>query len=415
MDIQNFYLITAVIFGSLLAWGIGANDVSNAMGTAVGSKSISIKQAILIAAVFEFLGALLAGSEVASTISEKIIIYSIDNHQILALGMLASLMSAASWLIIASFFGWPVSTTHTIVGAIVGIGIEQLGISSINLIHVAYIVLGWIVSPILGAVFAYIIFISIQLLIFGKPKPLQAAKKYIVFYIFITILIVSILTCSKLYHIGITLSFIENILYSSVFSFIISILARLYIKKLKLDPKADLVFHFTNVEKIFAVLTIFTACAMSFAHGSNDVANAIGPIAAIVNIVNHSNSVPGTTIPIWLLMLGATGIVIGLATYGYKVIATIGNGITELTPSRAFAVSLATAYIVLLASSTGLPISTTHTLVGGILGIGLAHGMHALNLDVIKTIFASWIMTVPIGAFLAILFFYLLSNIVKFL
>lgn len=414
MDTQNFYLITAIVFGSLLAWGIGANDVSNTMGTAVGSKSISIKQAILIAAIFEFLGALLAGSEVANTISEKIIIYSIDNQQILAMGMLASLMSAATWLIAASYFGWPVSTTHTIIGSILGIGIEQLGIKSIDFIHVTYIFLGWIASPILGAMLTYAIFVSIQILIFSKKQPLEAAKKTIAFYIFITVLIISVLACSKLYHIGIHLSPKENILYPVLFSLIISIISKLYINKLKLDPKADLVFHFTNVEKIFAILTVFTSCAMAFAHGSNDVANAIGPVAAIAHIANKTYAY-NTTIPLWLLLLGATGIVIGLATYGYKVIATIGQGITELTPSRSFAVSLATASIVLLASNTGLPISTTHTLVGGILGIGLAHGIHALNLNVIKTIFASWIMTVPIGAVLSIFFFYVILNIVRFI
>lgn len=413
MEIQNFYLIATILFGFLLAWGIGANDVSNAMGTAVGSKSISIKQAIFIAAIFEFFGSLLAGSEVASTISEKIIIFTNNDNQILAICMLASLMSAASWLIIASLLGLPVSTTHTIIGAIAGIGISQLGFNSLNYTYIIYIVIGWIISPILGAIAAYIIFRSIQLLIFSKKKPLAAAKKSIVFYIFITILIISIITGSKLYHLGINLSTEKNIFYSIVFSLIISMISKLYTNKLNLDPKADLTFHFTNVEKIFAILTIFTSCAMAFAHGSNDVANAIGPIAAVVNIINTSTS--ETTIPLWLLILGASGIVLGLTTYGYKVIATIGNNITELTPSRAFAVSLATASIVLLASSTGLPISTTHTLVGGILGIGLAHGMHALNLNVIKTIFASWIMTVPIGAMLAILFFYLILNFIKIL
>lgn len=413
MDAQNFYLITAIIFGSLLAWGIGANDVSNTMGTAVGSKSISIKQAILIAAIFEFLGALLAGSEVANTISEKIIIYSTDDQQILVIGMLAALMSAATWLVIASYFGWPVSTTHTIVGAIIGIGIEQLGSNSIDFIHVTYIFLGWIASPILGAILTYIVFVSIQVLIFSKAQPLLAAKKSIVFYVFVTVVIISVLACSKLYYVGISLSNMEKFLYPVLFSATISILSRLYINKLELDPQADLVFHFTNVEKLFAVLTVFTSCAMAFAHGSNDVANAIGPIAAIANITN--NTVATASIPLWLLLLGATGIVVGLATYGYKVIATIGQGITELTPSRSFAVSLATASIVLLASNTGLPISTTHTLVGGILGIGLAHGIHALNLNVIKTIFASWIMTVPIGAVLSICFFYIISNIVRFI
>lgn len=421
MDIQNFYLVTAILFSSLLAWGIGANDVSNAMGTAVGSKSISIKQALFIAAVFEFLGALLAGSEVTNTIREKIIILAIDpdesinilNNNILAIGMLASLVSAAIWLIVASYFGWPISTTHTIVGAIIGIGASQLGFDSININYIGFIVLGWILSPLLGGIVACTIFFSIQTFIFSKAKPLAAAKKSIIYYVFITIWVIAILTGSKLYHLGIYLSFGENICYSAIFSLLIAVICQFYIKRLIFDPKADLLFHFTNVEKIFSILTVFTACAMAFAHGSNDVANAIGPAATVVHIVHKTIS--NTTIPMWLLILGASGIVIGLATYGYKVIATIGNDITELTPSRAFAVSLATASIVLLASSSGLPISTTHTLVGGILGIGLARGIHALNLNVIKSIFASWIMTVPIGALLAIIFFYIILNITKLL
>ena len=419
MDTQNFYLVTAIIFSFLLAWGIGANDVSNAMGTAVGSKSISIKQALIIAAIFEFLGALLAGSEVTNTIREKIIILAVNsngsldiiNQNILAVGMLASLLSAATWLIVASYFGWPISTTHTIIGAIIGIGISQLGIEYININYIAYIFFGWILSPLLGGVMAYTIFFSIQEFIFSKPKPLIAAKKSIIYYVFITIWIIAILTGSKLYHLGIYLSFGENICYSALFSLAIAIVCQFYIQRINFDPKADLLFHFTNVEKIFSILTVFTACAMAFAHGSNDVANAIGPAATVVHIVTTTTS--NTTIPMWLLMLGASGIVIGLATYGYKVIATIGNDITELTPSRAFAASLATASIVLLASSSGLPISTTHTLIGGILGIGLARGMHALNLNVIKDIFASWVMTVPIGALLAIIFFYVISHISK--
>ena len=421
INMENFYLISAVVFSSLLAWGIGANDVSNAMGTAVGSKSISIKQAILIAAIFEFLGALLAGSEVTNTIREKIIILDIDNlnivnvaHQhILAMGMLSALISAAIWLIVASYFGWPISTTHTVVGAIIGIGASQLGMSYINLSYIAYIIFGWVISPLLGGIVAWLIFFSIQTFIFSKNKPLIAAKKSIIFYVFITIWVIAILTGSKLYHLGIHLSFGENIFYSAIFSLLIALICHLYIQRLDFDPKADLLFHFTNVEKIFSILTVFTACAMAFAHGSNDVANSIGPAATVVSIFDKSGS--STTIPIWLMLLGASGIVIGLATYGYKVIATIGNNITELTPSRAFAVSLATSAIVLLASSTGLPISTTHTLVGGILGIGLARGIHALNLNVIKNIFVSWVMTVPIGAFLAIISYYVILNITKLL
>jgi PiT family inorganic phosphate transporter len=420
MVIENFYLIIAIVFSCMLSWGIGANDVSNAMGTAVGSKSVSIKQAIIIAAIFEFLGALLAGSEVTSTIREKIIILAVDEHpsvsfneHIVAIGMLAAIVSAASWLIIASYRGWPVSTTHTIIGAIVGVGASQLGLQYIDFNYVGYIVFGWVISPILGAITAYAVFFSIQHFIFSKQKPLLAAKKSIIYYAFITIWVIAILTGSKLYHLDIDISFGENILYSAIISLLIAVIAQQYIKRLKFDPEADVHFHFTNVEKIFSILTIFTACAMAFAHGSNDVANAIGPAATVVDIV-HTNHTSNTTIPMWLLMLGAGSIIVGLATYGYKVIATIGNNITELTPSRAFSVSLSTSAIVLLASSSGLPISTTHTLVGGILGIGFARGIHALNLNVIRSIIASWILTVPMGAILAIIFFYVIMHALEF-
>lgn len=419
LDMQSFYLFSAITFSALLAWGIGANDVSNTMGTAVGSKSISIKQALLIAAIFEFLGALLAGSEVTSTIREKIIttdyliMTNVTHQHILAIGMLSSLVSAAIWLIIASYFGWPISTTHTIIGAIIGVAASQLGVNYINLKFISYVISGWIISPLLGGIVACIIFFSIQTFIFSKNKPLIAAKKSIIYYVFITIWVITILTGSKLYHLGIDLSVGTNIFYSGIVSLLIALICHLYIQKLHFDPKADLLFHFTNVEKIFSILTIFTACAMAFAHGSNDVANAIGPAATVVSIFHGSNS--ATTIPLWLMLLGASCIVIGLATYGYKVMKTIGNNITELTPSRAFAVSLATAIIVLLASSTGLPISSTHTLVGGILGIGLARGIHALNLSVIKNIFISWIITVPIGALLAIIFYYIILYISKLL
>ncbi|RKZ67967.1 MAG: phosphate permease, partial [Gammaproteobacteria bacterium] len=213
-------------------------------------------------------------------------------------------------------------------------------------------------------------------------------------------------------HVGLELSVPEQYGYAALIGLVIMVTGKLYINTIKHDPKADKDFNFTNVERIFGVLMVLTACAMAFAHGSNDVANAIGPVAAVVGIVQSGGEVASkSALPLWVLGLGGVGIVIGLMMYGKKVIETVGNQITELTPSRGFAATLAAATTVVLASGTGLPISTTHTLVGAILGVGLARGMAALNMTVIRNIFMSWIVTLPAGAILSILFFFTLKGI----
>jgi len=213
-------------------------------------------------------------------------------------------------------------------------------------------------------------------------------------------------------HIGLDLSFGNSALISVGFAFVTMIIGKLMLNKIKEDKNADKDYHFSSVEKVFGVLMMFTACAMAFAHGSNDVANAVGPIAAIVGIVSAGGEVlQKTAMPSWILLLGGAGIVTGLVMYGHKVIATVGNNITELTPSRGFAATLAAATTVVVASGTGLPISTTHTLVGAVLGVGLARGLAALNLKVIGTIFVSWVVTLPAGAGLSILFFFMFKAI----
>ena len=398
-----------------MAWGIGANDVANAMGTSVGSRSITIKQAIIIAAIFEVAGVLLAGSEVTNTIRQKIVHPSlfIDSPELLIYGMLAALFSAATWLFIASYFGWPVSTTHTIVGAIVGFGVYSLGIDAVQWKMVGYIISSWLLSPCLGAIIAYILFFSMQKLIFNTKDPLTHAKKIVPFYIFIVAWIIAMIALRKgsKFFSPLLLSIPQCMLYATIVGTIFMLLGYYLIGNMAFDPKANRKFHYTNVEKIFAVLMIFTACAMAFAHGSNDVANAIGPVAAIVAIVTKPEVASPTAFPLWVLMLGAVGIIMGLATFGHKVMATIGTGITQLTPSRGFAVTLAAAMTVVLASSTGIPISTTHTLVGGILGVGLARGIDALNLKVIRSIFLSWIITLPVGAALAVGYYVILLQL----
>ena len=395
-----------------MAWGIGANDVANAMGTSVGSNALSLKQAVIIAAVFESAGALLAGGQVTNTIRGDIIDVNMFAHspEILVYGMLAALIAAGIWLLIASIFGWPVSTTHSIVGALVGFGVVELGANAVHWEKIGTITLSWIISPIISGVIAYFIFRSIQMLIMSAKDPFKSAKFYVPMYIFVVAMVITMITLTKgLVHLGLHLSYHQNLFYSVLLSLVISFLCVLLLKKVKMDENSSRRQCFKHVERVFAVLMVFTACAMAFAHGSNDVANSIGPLSAIVAITTSGGQVTGQApIPFWVMLLGAGGIVLGLSMYGYKVIATVGRRITVLTPSRAFAAQLATASTVVIASGTGLPISTTQTLVGAVLGVGFARGIAALDLIVIRDIFMSWVITLPAGAILAIIFFHLI-------
>jgi len=419
MDILATYGEMLVIFagtvGFLMAWGIGANDVANAMGTSVGSKALTIKQAIIIAMIFEFAGAYLAGGEVTSTIRKGIIDASfyIDSPELLVFGMTAALLAAGLWLIIASYFGWPVSTTHTIVGAIVGFSAVGVGVDSVTWSKVVGIVGSWVVTPFIAGVIAYLIFMSSQKLIFNTKHPIENAKRYVPFYMFLAGFILSLVTIKKgLKHIGLHFSSSDSLLIAAGIGVCIAIVGKIFISRIKIEAKADKKMHFANVEKIFAILMVVTACAMAFAHGSNDVANAIGPLAAVVNIVGNNGEISKTAaLAWWILPLGGVGIILGLAIFGKRVMATIGHGITHLTPSRGFAAELAAASTVVIASGTGLPISTTQTLVGAVLGVGMARGIAALNLSIVRNIVISWIITLPIGAGLSILFFFILKAI----
>jgi PiT family inorganic phosphate transporter len=414
MENALIYIALAAIFGLFMAWGIGANDVANAMATSVGSKALTIKQAILVAAVFEFAGAFLAGGQVTSTIRKGIIDASAveNNPELLIFGMLAALLTAAVWLLIASRKGWPVSTTHSIVGAIVGFAVVGIGVESVHWSKVGTIAASWIVSPMLSGVLAFFIFMSVQKLILGTDDPLKNARKHVPIYIFAVGFILALVTLLKgLKHIGLDLSTGESVMVAVASGFITMFIGIAAIKRIKIDPDADADFRFTNVEKIFGILMIFTACGMAFAHGSNDVANAIGPVAAIISIVKTGAVTQSSPLSTWVLLLGAVGIVLGLATYGWRVIRTVGKNITELTPSRGFAAELAAASTVVIASGTGIPVSTTHTLVGAILGVGIARGIGALNLRVVRNIMLSWVVTLPAGGILAIIFFFLLKGI----
>ncbi len=411
-------IILACLFGLFMAWGVGANDVANAMGTSVGAGALTIKQAILIAMVFEFAGAYLAGGEVTSTIRKGIIDPAIleGTPELLVYGMLSALLAAGTWLLIASMMGWPVSTTHSIVGAIVGFAAVGISPEAVHWGKVGKIVASWVVSPVLAGTIAYMLFSSVQKLILTRDDPFSRAKKIIPIYMFAVGFLIAMVTMVKgLKHVlkdsGVAMSFGDCAMIASGVGIVVAIIGSLLLQRVKRDEEAEHYNRFASVEKVFAVLMIFTACAMAFAHGSNDVANAVGPLAAVVSVVKSGAVGAQSVMPSWILLLGGVGIMLGLATYGFKVMGTIGRKITELTPSRGFAAELGAAATVVLASGIGLPISTTHTLVGAVLGVGLARGIAALNMRVIGTIFMSWLITLPAGAGLAIVFFFFFKGI----
>jgi PiT family inorganic phosphate transporter len=405
----------AIIFGLYMTWGIGANDVANAMGTSVGSGAITVKQAIIIAAIFEFAGAFIAGGNVTKTIRKGIIDPSsiVNNPEILVFGMLAALLAAAIWLMIASSRGWPVSTTHSIVGAVIGFAMVGIGVDAVQWVKVSQIAASWVVSPLLGGVIAFLLMMSIRRLILNTENPFQSAKRWGPGYIFLVGFIISLVTMFKgLKHLNIDLSVGMSFVVALIFGAALAVIGWFLISRIEIDQAADRDFHFASVEKVFTPMMIFTACAMAFAHGSNDVANGIGPLAAVVSIVQSGGEVTQkAALPLWILVLGGTGIVVGLATMGYRVMKTIGSGITQLTPSRGYCATLAAAATVVLASRTGLPVSTTHIAVGAVIGVGLARGVGAIDLRVIGGIIVSWLVTLPIGGVLAALFFFTLKGI----
>ena len=411
----HVFIILAAVVGFIMAFGVGANDVANAMGTSVGAGALTIKQAVLVAMVFEFAGAFLAGGQVTATIRKGIIDANqmVDTPELLVYGMIAALLAAGIWLLIATWFGWPVSTTHSIVGAVVGFAAVGINIDIVQWGKVGSIVMSWVVSPLMAGTLSFLLFTSVQKLIINTDNPLQNAKRYVPFYMFLAGFMIALVTMFKgLKHIGLDLNFQESFFIAVLTGGVIAVVGAIIIGRMKFDPAADREYHFANLERIFAVLMIVTACGMAFAHGSNDVANAIGPLAAVVSIVQSGGEIAGkSALDVRILLLGASGIVFGLIIFGKRVITTVGKKITELTPSRGFAAELAAATTVVIASGTGLPISTTHTLVGAVLGVGLARGIAALNLSVIRTIVLSWVITLPAGAGLSIVIYYILRAI----
>jgi inorganic phosphate transporter, PiT family len=395
-----------------MAWSIGANDVANAMGTSVGSGALTIWAAILVAGIFEFSGAFLAGGHVTDTVRKGMLDMSLMSTDQLIWGMLASLMSAATLLLVATRFGLPISTTHSIVGAIVGFGAVSIGPEAVKWGKVAEIVASWLTSPLLSGTLAFVIFQITRSLILNREDPLDRVRKIGPFFFFYVFFIIGLVTLFKgLKNLKLDLSLEQSLLWSVVLGLFGALIGTVLLRRVKVGVE-DPGHRFSQTERVFVVLQILTACAVAFAHGSNDVANAIGPLAAVVGAVNTAAEVVGKSeVQPWMLAVGGIGIAVGLATWGYRVMETVGKKITELTPSRGFAAELAAATTIVLASRMGIPVSTTHTLVGAVLGVGLARGIGAVDLRVVGNIVASWVATLPIAAGLAIFFYYFFKGL----
>jgi len=407
-----FWVATAACV--YMAWNIGANDVANAMGTSVGSHAITMKQAVILAAVFEFAGAFLVGGHVTDTVRKGIVSTEVfqGSPEIFVLGMLSALLAAGVWLNLATFLGLPVSTTHSIIGSIVGFGLLVGGLSAIHWGKLGSVVMSWVVSPLFGGLMGWITFTFIKRTVLTSWNPVRAARRVVPILI---VPVAMILVLSMLYkglkNLKLDIPFSQALIIAMFVGALAYIAMKFFLAiKLRNIPRkrAD---AFGQVEKIFAYLQIGTACYVAFAHGANDVANAIGPFAAIVGVFKSGDLAMKVPVPIWVLALGGAGIVVGLGTWGYRVIETIGKKITSITPSRGFSAEFATATTVLVCSKLGLPVSTSHTLVGSVIGGGLARGMAALNLRVIRSIVNSWLITIPAAGVLTVLIFLALKAV----
>ncbi len=408
MDLTTFLLVFAIAACAYMACNIGANDVANAMGTSVGSGSLTLKQAIMVAAVAEFAGAFLVGGHVSQTIRKGMLDVAIfsDAPLHLVYGMIAALVASAIWLHIASALGWPVSTTHSIVGAIVGFGVIAGGVDAVSWGKVGKVVLSWVVSPVMGALCSFLLFRAISKLIFDKKYPHMHTKKVLPYLVFLLFTILSIAMVYKgLKNLHLDLQFSQALAISLVVGFIAFGISKTLVARIADAPRDNIHQQLQSTEHVFKYLQAITAFYVAFAHGSNDVANAVGPLAAVVSILKNGSVQMNVEMPMWILALGGVCIVLGLMVWGRKVMETVGKKITEITPSRGFSAEFGAATIVLVCSKMGLPISTTHTLVGSVIGVGLARGLPNLNLAIIQKIIISWFSTVPFTMILSAILF----------
>jgi PiT family inorganic phosphate transporter len=420
MSVAEPLFIMAIVFGLYMAWNIGANDVANSMADAVGSKALSVKNAVILAGICEFAGAVLVGSHVTNTVRKGIVDPAMiakmpgllpgEAAAIIVVGMTAALLSAAFWLHFSSATGMPVSTTHSIVGAVAGFGIVAAGFDSVNWHKIGQIVASWFISPVAGGIMGYFFFKFITRFILGQERPVKCAIRFVPFIVFVVSATVILATVYKgLKNVTGDIAWLtDNVtlvlaLLASVFFAVIS---KIWLKKTMQGKESlSIAKQLVEVERVFMPLVIISSCSVAFAHGANDVANAVGPLAAVVHILQNGTIEMKVGVPFWILGLGGAGIVLGLATYGHRVMQTVGTKITEITPSRGVAADVAATATVLVCTRMSLPVSTTHTLVGAIMGIGLARGLGGINTAVAKKIFTSWIITVPAAALLSMFLF----------
>ncbi len=409
---QELLIGVTALLGFYMAWNIGANDVANSMADAVGSRSISIKKAVWAAGVCEFCGAVFVGAHVTDTVRKGIVSPEAMAAEpyALALGMACALLAAAIWLHFATWWGMPVSTTHSIVGAVTGFGVVAAGWLAVNWVVMAKIVASWIISPLAGGVMAFFLFKAIVWLILAKEKPALAAIRVAPFIIFFVAFVMSLATFYKGLKnvVGISewLTGGGAFFVSAAVAVVAALVSRRFLARyLKGQHHLPLSEQLERVERVFAPLVVATSCCVAFAHGANDVANAIGPLAAVVDIVSTGAVKMKVGVPLWILVLGGSGIVVGVVTYGYRVMLTVGTKITQLTPSRGIAADVAAMTVVLICSRLKLPVSTTHTLVGAILGVGLARGLASVDRTVTRNIFGSWLITVPAASILSAVLF----------
>ena len=406
MGVDTFLFSFAVVACIYMACNIGANDVANAMGTSVGSKALTFKQAIMIAAVAEFIGAFFVGGHVSDTIRKGMldptIFEAVPYH--LVYGMISALIAAALWLHIASYLGWPVSTTHSIVGGVLGFGVIAGGMDVVNWGKVGQVVLSWVVSPVMGGFVAFLVFKFINKNVFSKRTPLVYAKNLLPYMVFVVfVILTNAMVYKGLKNLHLDLSFVHALVTSLLVGSLAFVITKFLVKKIPYNASWNLQKQFHETENVFKYLQILTAFYVAFAHGSNDVANAVGPLAAVVAILKDGQVHMQVVMPTWVLGLGGGFIVFGLLIWGARVMETVGKNITELTPSRGFSATFGAATVVLICSKLGLPISTTHTLVGSVIGVGLARGLSSLNFDIIKMIAISWISTIPFTAIISML------------
>ncbi|MBW2616936.1 MAG: inorganic phosphate transporter [Deltaproteobacteria bacterium] len=412
MDILILSLATVV--GLYMAANIGANDLANAMGTSVGSRAITLKQAVVISVITNALGAALAGGYVTSTISKGMVDPSLlaAEPDKLMLGMFASLISAGVWVNLATYLALPVSTTHAIVGAVVGFGVMSVGVGAISWGKIITIAISWIVSPAVGALIAGSIFYFIEKKIMSAKEPVEASERYAPFLIFLVIWVLILSVIFKgLKNLHLELGFFQTVLLTIPFAAVAGAFGRWWIRwQTSPEHKVRYGQHgYSPVDRIFAQLQILTACYVAFAHGANDVANAIGPLAAIFSVVKTKAVALQVEVPIWMLLIGGLAVGGGLLVFGTRVMETIGKDITEITPVRGFCAEFGAASTILVCSRLGLPVSTTHVLVGSVVGVGIMRGMGSLDLRILKNIGLSWIITLPFTILLSMLLYKLFT------